>query len=479
MTHLPPAKNNSLFSNSLFIFLTRFFPSLASTLIVIYFSKYLPKDTYGAYQNFWIQLNLLYPIACFGVHVLIITYSAPFLIRLKDWLSSNSYYLFGLWLMLLSGVFAVLQYKALHIHFAIPYLFLFTFSLSFIFESILIVFKNFKTLVVVNITYATAFLFFHWWMLHYEYSLNWLFMCLLGVSLFRFICYAIVAGLQIRRQHHEETEEAIPIKDIRSLWLHLGAYDVVQNSSNWIDKFAISVLFTAQVSAVYANGTLNIPFLPILLSAAGSAVLLQLGGAKHDDHTQHSLTLVNQSGRMLSCIMFPLFFFFLCFRYEVFDVLFSGKYTASVPLFLISILVIPVRAYSFTTILQNRHKGAIINTGAVGELLLACLLMYPLYILMGLPGLALSFVISTYLQAIFYLVYTGRLLQVPVLSLIPLANWVIKLIVFATVFIVIHYLLTQCFTGVISLILGTILSIICIVVSLQIELKTVRTHGKT
>lgn len=477
MKHLPQAKNNSLFSNSLFIFLTRFFPSLASTVIVIYFSRQLNKEVYGAYQNFWIQLNLLYPIACFGVHVLLITYSASFLVKLKDWLSSNSYYLFGLWLMLLSGVFAFLQHKALHIHFAIPYLFLFTFSLSFIFESVLIVFKGFKTLVLVNVLYAIAFLLAHWLMLHGGYSLNWLFLCLLGISLFRFVCYAIVAAVQMNRQV-ADGESNVDVKSIRSLWLHLGVYDVVQNSSNWIDKFAISVLFTAQVSAVYANGTLNIPFLPILLSAAGSAVLLQLGGVNNDDNKQQALALVNQSGKMLSCIMFPLFFFFVLFRYELFDVVFSGKYTASVPLFLISILAIPVRAYSFTTILQNRHKGAIINKGAIGELILACILMYPLYLLMGLPGIALSFIISTYLQAGYYLFQTSLLLEVSVNKLIPIVNWLLKLIVFATVFIVIHYLFNLYFTELISLILGVLLSTICIAVSLWIEFKTAHKYDE-
>jgi len=471
VNHSPQVKANSLFSNSLFIFLTRFFPSLASTVIVIYFSKNLNKDVYGAYQNFWIQLNLLYPIACFGVHVLIITYSPPFLLKLKNWLSSNAYFVFGLWLMLLSGLFALLQHRSLHLHFAIPYLFLFTFSLSFIFESILIVFKNFKTLVTVNMLYAAGFLFFHWYMLHYGYSLHWLFVCLLGVCLFRFIVYAIVTGVEMRKQKDVATAQGIVIKDVRSLWLHLGLYDVVQNSSNWIDKFAISVLFTVQVSAIYVNGTLNIPFLPILLSAAGSAVLLQLGNTNKDDNVAHSVSLVNQSGRLLSCVMFPVFFFFLCYRYEVFDVLFSGKYSQSVPLFLISILVIPVRAYSFTTILQNRHKGSVINTGAVGELLLACGLMYPLYQFMGLSGLALSFVISTYLQAGFYLFYTARILNVKVFSLVPFANWLIKLIVFAIVFIVIHYLSALYFTELISLILGSIVCMISILISLRIELK--------
>jgi O-antigen/teichoic acid export membrane protein len=236
-------------------------------------------------------------------------------------------------------------------------------------------------------------------------------------------------------------------------------------------------LLSSGISAVYFNGTQNIPFLPILMSAASSAVLLQLGNRQQEDNTNHAVLLANQTGRLLSCVVFPLFFFLLFFRYEIYDLLYKGKYMQSVPIFFVSLFMLPVRAYSFTTILQHKHKGGMINTGAIAELLLACILMYPLYQLMGLPGLALSFVISTYLQAVFYLVVTANTLRVTFFSLIPLTNWILKLIVFATVFIGIRYLFQQYLSTLISLTLGTVMCIICIFISLSIELKAIKKHA--
>jgi hypothetical protein len=169
--------------------------------------------------------------------------------------------------------------------------------------------------------------------------------------------------------------------------------------------------------------------------------------------------------------VFPLFFFLFFFRYELITVLLSNKYAGAIPIFAASILVLPVKAYSFTTVLQRMHKGAIINAGAIADLVLACALMYPFYLWLGLPGVALSFVVTTYLQAAFYLIYSARILQVSPLRLLPLSNWLIKLIVFSTLFITIHYLGIHWFAERIALILAAIFTVIIIGVSLKTELS--------
>ncbi|MGN6476004.1 MAG: hypothetical protein ACTHKV_02175, partial [Flavipsychrobacter sp.] len=137
-------------------------------------------------------------------------------------------------------------------------------------------------------------------------------------------------------------------------------------------------------------------------------------------------------------------------------------------------MVLPLRAYNFTVVLQNRHKGRIINIGAVIDLAIACILMYPLYLLMGLPGVAFSFVISTYLQAGYYLYHTSRILNVSWGKLLPVVNWTIKLIVFCLLFIVIHYLLAAYYTPQIVLICGMILAALISGVSFLLEVRATK-----
>jgi Na+-driven multidrug efflux pump len=143
-------------------------------------------------------------------------------------------------------------------------------------------------------------------------------------------------------------------------------------------------------------------------------------------------------------------------------------------------MVLPLRAYNFTVVLQNKYKGGVINKGAVLDLVLACLLMYPLYLWLGLPGVALSFVISTYLQAAYYLFHTSNVLAVNWTQLLPLRNWAFKLIVFASLFIGIHYLLVSLFTTRIVLICGLLTAFIVTAISLLAEIRaTKRKYGNT
>jgi len=470
---LQKAKSNSFFSNSFFIFLIRSFPTLANVMVLIYYSHKLDTAIYGNYQNFWVQLNIIYPLACFGVHVFIITYSPAYIIKLARSLKPGHYAIYSLWLLLLCSVFAWLQYGPLHISFIVPFLFLLVYAITVILESLLIVFRSFKSVVLTNILFSAAFFFIHWYVLKNGFSLEKLFSSLFIISILRLLAYILFAVSKTKKQNIEVSEE-IPFGKARSLWLHLSLFDILQMSFSWIDKFIISLVLSASLSAIYYNGSINIPFLPLLLSSAGSAILIELSGIKKENEKAHTVFLMQQSAKVLSSIIFPFFFFLLFYRYQLIVTVFSERYIPAIPVFLVSTLALPLRAYNFTTVLQNQHKGAIINTGAVIDLLLACLLMYPLYKWLGLPGVALSFVITTYLQAAFYLFHSARTLNLSISSLLPFANWLIKLIVFPIALIAIRYVTNLYFTGIISLILGCIATAAIVIISLLIELKKMK-----
>ncbi len=476
---MPLLKANNIFvSNSFFIFITRFFPSLANLVVMIWYSRMLPTEEYGNYQLFWIQLYVVYPIICFGIHSLVVTYSSNVLANIINKLRLKHYLYFVFWMVTLGSCFAALQFTSDGITFFTSLLFIITFSISVIIESLLIVFKRYTLMSITGFLYAIAFCAVHWLALKNTFSLQFLFSLLLIINLLRVFAYSVTILKVLRDNNYGYDHQEIDISAIKSLWLHLGLYDIVQMLSTWVDKFAISILLTAQLSAIYYNGAQNIPFLPLLLSAAGSAVLLQLAGTGVSTLEKASaLHLVNQSGRLLSCIVFPIFFFLFIFRNELIVTLFSEKYIPAIPIFAIATLVLPVRAYSFTTLLQRLHKGNIINTGAVGELVLACILMYPLYRYLGLPGVALSFVISTYLQAIYYLICTGKELKTNPFKLIPLGNWVLKLIILGSLFISLHFWCGVNYTGKFTLFLGAILMLLSIVVLLVAELKWNRKNG--
>jgi O-antigen/teichoic acid export membrane protein len=472
----PKAGSNSLIGNSFFIFISRFFPSLATLLVVIWYSKRLPEATYGHYQQFWIHGYVLYPVACLGIHVLLTTYSKDFVATIARRLSAAQYGLYVAWVTLLSLLFATLQYRFNGVGFLMPFVFFFAFAASFILEACLVVYRRFGVLVSTNVLYAVAYCVIHWYVWVNGFTLKNVFTGVMVITLVRFVIYLVVATRLLRNTEDTGLQVAMPA--VRNLWFHLGVYDVLQILFSWIDKFAVSLVLTAQMSAVYFNGAQNIPFLPLLLTAAGSAVLMQLATNK-EGSAGDTVTLMNQSGRLLSCVVFPLFFFLLVFRTELIDALLSARYSAAIPIFAVSVLALPVRAYSFTTVLQRHHRGDIINMGAAADLVLACALMYPLYLWLGLPGVALSFVITTYLQALYYLYHSARILNVSMIGMVPLTNWLVKFILFAAVLITIHYTAAWYNAPKFSLFLGSLGMLLLVAVSLSLEIRTQKRHGRT
>ncbi len=447
------ATKNAFYSNSFLIFIIRFFPSLANLVVMVYFSKGLPAATYGQYTNFWVHVSIFYPVICFGLHALIMTYSGDVLVSLIRNITSKQLYLYGAWACLLAAVFALLEWHTLHIHYVVAFLFVLSFALSFILESLLMAFKSFSVLIAINIAYSAGYLLLHRFVLQHGFVVANMFNTLLFVIVLRCVSYFVYLIYKINQYPKNSPDNMPAPAKLRSLWLHLSLYDIVQNFSVWVDKFIISLVFTTGVSAAYYNGSQNIPFIPLLISAAGSAILIQLAGGGKDTEKEYTINLMNQSGRVLACIVFPVFFFLLFFSHELFTRIFP-RYEAAVPVFIASLFILPVRAYNFTTVLQRMHKGAIINKGAIGEIVLAILLMYPLYLWLGLPGLALSFVISTYLQATYYIISTAQLMEVAVWRLMPLGNWLLKFVAVGVVLFVVHYYVGQYLTGYSALFIG-------------------------
>jgi O-antigen/teichoic acid export membrane protein len=385
---------------------------------------------------------------------------------------------YGFWVLAISGAYALLESSSgdLQIGFWIPFLFLLSFATGMILESVLIVFKNIKTLAFINFLYACSFCLIHKMVLEQGFSYKALFLSLLALTLLKTLIYGLIACIRIIRHRDDGLTTDRSATEIRKLWIHLGFYDILQMIFGGIDRFTISLLLSSELSAIYYNGSVNVPFLPVLLSAAGSAVLIQLVKVQAENEKANLVKLMNHLALILSAIVFPVFFFLLFYSYDFFAFFLPG-YARSVPIFLVYLFVLPLKAYSFTTPLQKLHRGAIINIGAIADLIIAFSLIYPLYKWLGLPGVALSFVISTWLQATYYLICSARLLGVSPLKMLPWSNWLLKLSTYGLLFLTIHSVTKNYFTGKIPLFLGGILVLAVIAISLTVEFKKEKKYG--
>lgn len=452
---------------------------MAMLLVFIFFSRNLSRAEYGNYQNFWVSLYLLSAVATLGIPAFILTYSPPFIKSMLQKMTQSSYLKVFSWIFIVSVVFAYVIHINVHIPWYIALCFLVVFSLNTISEAFLIVFKRFGFLLLLNGLYTLLFLLVHYGFLIGVYDLQKLFLFLLFFRGFRLVVVALVARMNIKRIRGD-FDKQYTVADILSLWKHIGIYDVSSRFITWVDKFVVSIIFTASVSAIYFNATYDIPFLPVMLGAVGGAALMQLSVTSKEQNDNAAIVIANFTSRLLSSIVFPLFFFLYVFRHELFTVVLTAKYTESVPIFAVTVFIVPLRAYNFTTILQNRHKGRIMNTGVLLDAVIAFGLMYPLYQFYGLLGIALSFVVSTYAQGAYYLYNTGKVLNVSMINLVPLKNWIGKIIVFSLVFITTHYIAKGRLNDTYVLLLGSMIMVVAILVTLIIELrKPAEEYGAT
>jgi O-antigen/teichoic acid export membrane protein len=409
----------TLLGTSAAIFLIRFFPTLASVLALVWLARTTPAAYYGRYQSFWVQWQVLHVVACLGLPTLVLTYPLAQLRSLVRAAQPGALAALGAWVLLLASVLGAWQWwggspfapwqAAAFLVLNVPIAVL---------EAYALVQRQYRSMALVSVGYAALFVASHALLVGHYLSSPQLMGCLLAGNALRLVA---LARLATRATPGLASAVAYPWGAVRSLWLHTALNEVVQVLFRWVDKLALNFLLPAALFALYFNGTIDIPFLPLLLGAAGSTLLLHFGEPTRSDAER--LALLRAAGALLGRLVFPLFFFLLFFRRELFGVVFAHRYDAAVPLFVVASLVVPLRAYNFTALLQHKGQGRIITTGALLDLGLALGLMYPLYRWLGLAGVALAFVISTYWQASYYLGHTARLLGVARASLLPWQPW--------------------------------------------------------
>lgn len=466
-------QHTSIVGSSIRIFIIRFFSTLASLITMVFFSHQLAPKYYGAYQNFWTQLTVASSIGCLGLGLLIFNFPADTLRHLIKRLKPLYYYSYFALLIAIGLIFTISHHAGDQVGLsgaALSFFFFLAYTVCILLEAFLIMLRKFSLLTFSSIMYALAFVGSAVYTFYHGFELKTFIACLLP-----FLCLRTVLLLIPFYAFMKKSPESRIIKpgfkSVQSLWMHLSFYDIITMLIIWLDKLIISLIATEETSAVYFNGSANIPFLPIVLSAVSSATLMQL---TQSSSPQEKARLMQQAGKVLSCAAYPLFFFLFFFRQEFVHTVFSGQYQASVPIFLCSILILPVRAYSNTIVLQNLQKGRIMNIGVILDFLVALALMYPLYQWIGLGGVALSFVISTYVQSLFYLYHSARLLQVSMLSLVPLKNWAFKAAGFALLSFVLHELLHK-MDALISLSVAAAVCGIAAAIILKTEMKRTNT----
>ncbi len=448
----------NLKKNFIPVFIGKLLPILIFVVISILYARKLSYNDYGKFQTFWIYSNVLNIIVAFAMPSIILAnrdvvfhfFTGAFKKKI------------GLFYVVLYVAVAVAFYLSVHnLSPTIKFCILVFIALQFattVADTLLIKCNQLQLYFAANFIYSILFLAIHLYFYFNAFNLVHLIYGLLGLvaakSLLLFFIKKTAADA------YESTAKNIFFKN----WLYIGSNEIVGVIARWLDKMYVVLLLSAANFAIFVNGTIEIPLFAVLISTAETFMLTKISHNVADK--KQSALIFKESFKLLSFISFPVFFMLLIVHKEAFAVVFNNRYNESVPIFLISIFIIPLRINHYSVLLQCYNASNKILAGSVIDILLALVLMTFLYPTVGVAGVALAIVLSTYVQVFYYLWQSAKLIKVGVSDLVPFA-FLAKLFLGLALLYFCFFFLKYCLSPLAFLVIVMVFTTIVIAIALK------------
>ncbi|MBS1772129.1 MAG: hypothetical protein JST82_04670 [Bacteroidetes bacterium] len=448
------------------LFFARVIPMAVLFGITWYFSVKLPIADYGTYQLCWLHISLFTVLGSFGLPALLLNKNSlyAFLHHAK----TRATVIGGLCIAQAASIIYLLSINSFVTHEALLALIVIIMlqSAALIYEAVYLAQERQSFVLTLNLVYAVVFAGWHYYVVTTGYSLPFL---LYGIGVINII--KLIAFIVFLKRGSGSNATDVESKVFYQNWLLLGVNESVGIFSKWIDKLVVFYLVSSADFGYYFNGAYEIPVFGMLISIAGNLLVVSFSkpDATYDGHIKQFKSITS----LLSSIVFPLFSFLFFFHRELFTLLFHAKFDNSIPVFLISLMVLPIRITYSAAVLQVKNKSNIILYGSLIDIAVFAVCCVSLYPVGGLLMIPLSLVISTYVQISYYLVQTARIMQRPLLSFFPVPKLLGKLFICFALIGICHYFLPALSVG-ISMLIGVAITAVMVLTLLFRQFKKER-----
>jgi O-antigen/teichoic acid export membrane protein len=188
-----------------------------------------------------------------------------------------------------------------------------------------------------------------------------------------------------------------------------------------LDRAIVATAFMPADYAVYSVGALEVPLDTIFQGSVANVLRASLPPLVKDGRLDDVIRILRGCVRQLGLVMIPSFIFLMFFADRVITTLFTKQYEASVRVFHIYILMIPLYMFILSAIPQvfgrTRLNLYVVAAGVAMNAVLSIALLR----VMGILGPATAFVCSSYFSSALYFTVTTRLLKTSPRRLLPLA----------------------------------------------------------
>jgi O-antigen/teichoic acid export membrane protein len=184
-------------------------------------------------------------------------------------------------------------------------------------------------------------------------------------------------------------------------------------------QYAVSWHFDAATLAIYAVGCLQIPLVDFMATPASSVMMVQMGENLRDGRHERILGIWHDTTRKLAFVFFPFVGLLLVTAYPLITLIYTTKYAASVPIFMVWSVSILFSALQTDGVLRTFAQNRWLFTLNITRLIVIVLLMGWFISAFHLVGAVLITLIGIVIAKSMALVRMKTLFRTTVAQLLP------------------------------------------------------------
>ncbi len=182
-----------------------------------------------------------------------------------------------------------------------------------------------------------------------------------------------------------------------------------------LPQYTVAALTDAATYAIYAVGVLQIPLTDMLYSPVAEVMMVRLAASG----PAGAAPIFREAVARLAVFFLPLAAFTLAVGPQLVPTLYGTMYLASVPIFLIALVELPLSGMPVDGLLRSLDMNTTLLRVGLVRVGLALVGVPVGLLLLGLPGAMLGFVLTQWAAKLLLLAAAARRLELPMRRLVP------------------------------------------------------------
>jgi len=191
----------------------------------------------------------------------------------------------------------------------------------------------------------------------------------------------------------------------------LGLSILIKKSYTYLDKFVVSAFYNSKQLAIYANGSIPIPFVDFFNSSVNSVYLKHFADYHRDERQDLIYRDFFKVSNDLLFFYFGVTFGVFMFASNLITFTFSSKYIASIIIFKILLIRNIFKAFPTAIMFIVYDRRKLITLTSVLTIVINIILIPGMKYLYGINGLPYSIVITEFIVIVWQLVVIGQIFK--------------------------------------------------------------------